>query len=167
MLKITFYPSHDDSSLSMATSEYQSIWDTDGDRVSKAIEAAFGLEFTEHSINALIFEGVSQSHPLCLRASYPSELKRAGIVHELCHRLSGDFMISVPDISEDLSLGLHKQINLVLYDLWVELYGQEFADENVKAKSERSQTYKQAWDWALQSSASERKSLFSKLKAVA
>lgn len=58
-------------------------------------------------------------------------------------------MLDLPVKGDELSLGLHKQIDLPLYDIWADLYGQKFADDQVKIESARTLRYKEAWDWAL------------------
>lgn len=57
-----------------------------------------------------------------------------------------------------------KPDNLALYDIWLELKGKDFADEEVKVESSRTEMYQQAWNWALKMTGEERRSLFTKLK---
>ena len=75
-------------------------------------------------IKAIVFEGISNSgykwKPMRMRASYPPDTKRATLVHELAHRLIAD--LSSWDLEE------HPIIFLFVYDVWVKLWGQEFAD---------------------------------------
>lgn len=127
------------------------------------IEDITSLKFKDKVIDAIIFEGISQSRPMKFRASYDDETKKATIIHESLHRISGDNMLSLPEPDEDLSLGLHKQIYLVLYDLWVLLYGKQAADRQVSLESSRTPMYKDAWDWALSLSKGERTQGFAKL----
>ena len=87
-------------------------------------------------IKAIVFEGISNSgykwKPMRMRASYPPDTKRATLVHELAHRLIADL--------SSWNLEEHPIIFLFVYDVWVKLWGQEFADEQVAVESERPRT---------------------------
>ena len=163
MLKITFIPDNED--FSQAAKAYTDLWANDGNRITENIEKVAGKEFKERNIEGTVFEGISQSNPLKLRASYDDNTKKATLVHELLHRISAEYMFNLPDKNEDLSLGLHKQIDLVLYDLWTELYGREFADEQVAIESKRTSVYKEAWDWALNFQKHDRQKIFVRLRS--
>lgn len=63
MLKINFYPEHDDRALEDAASEYAEIWKQEGAKITATIESASGFKFDENIINAIVFEGKSFSHP--------------------------------------------------------------------------------------------------------
>ena len=65
---------------------------------------------------------------MLLRASYPTETKRGTLVHELAHRLAAD----VPFKGDH-----HELIFLFVYDVWVDLWGQRFADDQVRIESLR------------------------------
>jgi hypothetical protein len=86
---------------------------------------------------------------MLLRASYPPETKRATLVHELAHRLAAD----VPFKSDH-----HELIFLFVYDVWVDLWGQEFADQQVRIEGLRKGIvdYEGMWKRALARSAAER-----------
>jgi hypothetical protein len=133
--------------FSAATEEYLAIWGTEGARISAALEAATGLEMESGPIEAIVFEGISNSgykwKPMRLRASYPPDTKRATLVHELAHRLIAD--LSSWDLEE------HPIIFLFVYDVWVKLWGEEFADAQVAVESERRghYDYESAWRDAL------------------
>ena len=91
--------------------------------------------------------------PMQLRASYPAATKRATLVHELGHRLMGDL---VPP-----SIEHHSIIFLFVYDVWVELWGQQFADEQVAVERQRTGTdYDGLWRAALAWSREERAARF-------
>lgn len=130
-----------------ATEAYREIWRTEGERISAALEQATGLEMEAGPIRAIVYEGISNSgykrQPMRMRASYPPDTKRATLVHELAHRLISDF---VSKDGED-----HPIIFLFVYDVWVQLWGREFADEQVAVESERrgNYDYESAWRDAL------------------
>jgi hypothetical protein len=143
--QIDFQP--ESGRFNAATEEYREIWRTEGARISAALEAATGLEMEAGPIKAIVFEGISNSgykwKPMRMRASYPPDTKRATLVHELAHRLIAD--LSSWDLEE------HPIIFLFVYDVWVKLWGQEFADEQVAVESERRgrYDYESAWRDAL------------------
>jgi hypothetical protein len=150
MLEIKFYPESDKQEFIEAVKEYQGICDKEGPGIIKTIEKVSGLKFTEKFINAIVFDGISHSHPLRLRFSYPHEVKKATLIHELCHRLlEGNEIEMETNDPEIRSLELHKCLDLILYDIWEELYGEGFAKRNAKVECGRGPLYKNAWDWAL------------------
>lgn len=130
-----------------ATEEYREIWRTEGERISAALEAATGLEMEAGPIRTIVYGGISNSgykrQPMRMRASYPPDTKRATLVHELAHRLISDL------VSRDFEE--HPIIFLFVYDVWVKLWGREFADEQVAVESERrgNYDYESAWRDAL------------------
>ena len=115
------------------------IWAAEASRIVTAMERATGLRFEPGPIRAVIYEGPSFSgfgeRPMQLRASYLPATKRATLVHELGHRLMGELVPA--DVDH------HSIIFLFVYDVWVELWGQPFADEQVtmeRARTENSPT---------------------------
>lgn len=164
MINIYFYPDTNLPELVSATKEYEKIWQEEGKRIIQTIEKLSLLKFSEQQIYAIVYEGVSQSHPLLLRASYPKEVKKATLIHELCHRFLGNNSIraKAPTLVAR-ELEAHKQIDLILYDTWCSLYGERFARENVEIESSRREVYQQAWHWALSFSLSDRQEKFQEL----
>lgn len=160
-----FHPDSDRLELVKAAKKYQKIWDNESRKIVGVMEKISSLKFKEKFINALIYEGISFSHPLRLRASYSTEIKKATLIHELCHRLLVGNKIETPKISkdEDESLEIHKVIYLILYDIWVDLYGERFAKRNVKVEFGRDPKYRKAWDWALSFNKKTRVRKFSQL----
>jgi hypothetical protein len=161
-VSISFTPEQE--KFAEATKEYQSIWSAEGNRIIEAMEGVSGLRFFEKDIKATVYEGVSFSgygdSPMKLRASYPADVKKATLIHELGHR----FLERVPKTD---GLDEHRVLFLVLYDIWVKLYGKEFADKSVEVEKRRKglYDYESAWNWALSLSAEERASKFKALKS--
>jgi len=153
MLEIRFYPKSNNEELIKATSEYQLFWDKEGKRITDSIQKLTGLNFKEKDIKAIIDEATSKSHPLQLRASYSLEIKKATLIHELCHILLSDNDIKIKDNN---SLEIHKTIYLILYDVWTSLYGKDYADQMVDVESQRNSIYNEAWKWALSFKKEER-----------
>jgi hypothetical protein len=135
--------SAEDSSFKNAVQEYRAIWDKEGARIVGSMESATGLRFEEGPIPVVVYEGPSNSgfrdRPMRLRASYPEATKRGTLVHELAHRLISEL---VPKEFED-----HPIIFLFVYDVWVELWGKTFADEQVAIESQRRGLYDYETAW--------------------
>lgn len=169
MLKITFYPDYEVEQLLTAAHEYQAIWDREGNSITEKLRQHTTLDFVETHINAVVFEGISHSYPLCFRASLESNLKKSNIIHELSHRLvSGNYRANkllLLDEGGGRDLETHKQIYLFYYDVLCDLYGEEYAQNVVvhETNPKRPESYKQAWDWALSKTPDDRKTEFKKL----
>lgn len=158
-MKIKFIADSDLGNYSQAITEYQQIWEEPGVKIVEVWEELTKLSFRESEINAVVFNGISHSHPLSLRDNIDTNRKKSVLVHELGHRLLYGRVIQ-PNYS---SLENHKTLFLVLYDVFVELFGRDFANEAVKwDKNLPRDAYKQAWEWAMQFSKEGRAAEFSK-----
>jgi hypothetical protein len=159
MLNINFYPDSDKKEFIQAAQKYQQIWDAEKSKILQKYEELSGLKFKENQINAIVFEGVSGSHPLRVRSSLSAEAKLATLIHELGHRLifQETRKLKLNNLEE------HKILNLLLFDVWRDLYGKLFADRNVDIERQRQTYYKEAWLWALSHNRVNRTKLFRKL----
>lgn len=147
-VRITFVPQAD--SFAAAARDYERMWASEERRIVPAMERVSGLRFVsavyaDTAITANILERASNSgfraSPMQLRASYSADTKKATIIHELGHRLqSGLFRREEEE---------HGYLFLWIYDVWVELYGREFADAQVVIERARGGPYPKAWDEAL------------------
>ena len=146
--------SADSEDHAAAAREYETIWQAEGERIVAEMERRTGLAFRESVIQVVVREEPSYSgwgdKPMVLRASHPASTKRATLIHELGHRLHGQFFGAR---DED-----HHHLFLYLYDVWVALYGEEFARAEVAVESRRRGyfDYEGAWQQALALSESER-----------
>jgi hypothetical protein len=149
-LLIVFQP--DSGQFSAAAQQYESIWASEGSRITAAMEAASGVKFEDREVKAIVLEVSSSSgykeKPMRLRASYPMDTKKATLVHELGHRLESVLFHHDEDD--------HKYLFLWLYDVWFKLYGREFADAQVVVEKHRGRMYPAAWDFALSFTADQR-----------
>lgn len=166
---INFYPESDNPDFEKAAKEYAQIWKEEGEKIATTIEKISGLKFKEKVINALTFADVSYSVPLQLSSSDSLEEKKAGLVHELCHRLivGNDIKLKGEVTNENWNLKVHKQVDLIIYDAWVELYGKDFANRMIESEinlwtGEGISPYKIAWDWALAMTKEQRAEEFKK-----
>jgi len=157
-LTIVFRPDSDNNKIILSTKAYQDIWDKEGEKIIEAMERQSGLKFKKRLINAIVFDGMSCSHPLSLRYNYSDEVKKATLIHELCHRLFVDNKVEIKTNNPKFtSLEIHKRLYLILYPVWVELYGEKFAKRNIEVECERGDHYKKAWDWFLSLKKSDKK----------
>ena len=133
-LRLTFVP--ESPAFAAAAREYEQLWAADGARIVRAMESTSGLTFRDI--------------PMRIRASYSRDTKKSTLIHELGHRLQQGLFRR--DEEE------HGPLFLWLYDVWVQLYGREFADAQVEIEKRRRGPYPKAWDDALALSASQRAS---------
>ncbi len=134
--------------FSAAADEYRGLWDAEGARLAAALETAAGMRFPDASVEIIVSDGPPMTgydgRTMRLRAGYSPTYKRATLVHEMGHLLT----LGLPRTAE---LDDHRLLYLFLYDVWTDLYGQDFADRMVKI--ERRITglydYDAAWTWAL------------------
>lgn len=157
-IKMNFTP--ESEKYAEAARQYREIWDAEGGKMIEATEIVSGLKFFETEIAVIVFEGASSSgfgdEPMKLRASYPLEVKKATLIHELGHRLNSQLKSRPKDMDE------HRVLFLYLYDVWARLYGRSFADRMVEVEKKRKgiYDYETAWNWALSLSEEERAAKF-------
>jgi hypothetical protein len=160
-VQLSFTPEAD--KYAQATREYQAIWNDEGEKILEAMEHVSALRFKDKEVKVIVFEGVSRSglgdDPMKLRASYPSNIKKATLIHELGHRL-------IANIPKTKEIDEHRVLFLILYDIWEKLYGKDFADKAVEVEKERRglYDYESAWKWALSLSKEERAAKFKALR---
>ena len=162
IVRVTFTAQSD--SFAAAAREYTDLWAREGERIVATMERMSGRRFdappyADTAISAIVFEGVSESgyrdRPMRMRASYPEPTKRATLVHELGHRLQAGVARGEDE---------HEVLFLWLYDTWVALWGQRFADEQVMVERARRGPYPAAWDAALALTPTERAARFAALR---
>jgi hypothetical protein len=128
-----------------ATKSYEAIWQRDGDRIVAAFEAITCLPFAEPEVGAIIDDAVSHSggpnHPMSLRASYGTDVKRSTLVHELGHR----HLWQLPERLDDLDG--HETLFLILDRVWATVWGDAFAAERVRDESSWRASYDYAAAW--------------------
>jgi len=160
---VTFSPQEKKPAFVAAVGEYRGIWSAEGDRIIEGLEKISTLRFPEKHVKAEIYEGPSFSGrggaPMKLRASYQAEEKKGTLVHELGHRMNAQLKVRPADLDE------HRLLFLYLYDLYVDLYGKDFADREVAfGKTLKGiYDYEGAWNWALAMSREERSARFAEV----
>ncbi|HEY8519677.1 MAG TPA: hypothetical protein VIN61_06330 [Gammaproteobacteria bacterium] len=145
---------------------YRAIWDAYGERIVASLEARTCLEFQESAVAALVAEDVSHSggpeHPMQLRSSYPWDMKKSTLVHELGHRHLWQLSQRLDDVDG------HRMLFLVLDRVWADVWGEAFAEQRVRGESEweASYDYGSAWAWARSLGADGRAQLWNRLLAM-
>lgn len=157
-MKIIFHADSDLEMYNEAVREYQQIWNSESEKIIESWQRHTGLTFRETFINAVVFDGKSQSHPLSLRHNVDLDRKKALLVHELGHRLLYQRRKSKGD-----SLERHKFLFLVLYDVFCDLYGASFVRKVINFDNQLGELYKDAWEWALRFNKEERKKKFQEM----
>ena len=89
------------------------------------------------AVHVTVMEGPSWAgrDRMGMRASYPPDTKRATLAHELGHVLIGELVPE--DDSGEPQYEHHRFLFLFLYDAWIDLWGAEFATEQVAVESRR------------------------------
>jgi hypothetical protein len=147
MISIRFIPIFEDKEFIDAVNEYKGIWESEAEKITGAFKKITSLSLIENRIACVVYEGISFSgrsaqDMMKLRASYDIEMKKATLIHELSHRLLFNLKTQ-PDMDE------HQTIDLFLYDVWMDLYGEDFANKIVGIEKKRGEKYQKAWEWAL------------------
>jgi hypothetical protein len=145
-----------------ASEAYRRLWEADGERIVAAMERVTGLPFPASPIDAIVSEGrpmtAYDGRTIRLRASYSPAYKKATLVHELGHRLA----LGLPRTS---ALDDHRLLYLFHYDVWTDLYGQEFADRMVAIERRIGPACEAAWTWALAMTREQRQARLAELRA--
>jgi hypothetical protein len=148
-----------------AADEYRRIWNEEGARISAALERVAGLEFPAAPIEVIVRRGPPMAsydgRTIRMRAGYSAAYKRAALIHELGHRLS--FLLP-----REPGLDDHRVLDLFLYDVWTDLYGEAFAERMVAIERRIAgrYDYDSAWAWALAMSREQRQARLAALRAT-
>ena len=81
MLSIKFYPESDLHNYDDAVAEYQSIWDTNGEKIVNTLEQVSRLTFKETKITGNVGALKSLSHALTLRYNLSFNQKIFTLTH--------------------------------------------------------------------------------------
>jgi len=169
-ITLTFASQNKNQAFDTATDEYRRIWAAEGGRIIEAMERISTLRFPEKRVHVGIYEGTSfaglrmnkdgipvgTNGPVRMRASYPGDVKKGTLIHELGHRMNVQLRKRPKDIDD------HRLLFLYLYDLYEDLYGKEYADAQVAfgRTLKGLYDYDAAWNWVLAMSRQERLSKF-------
>src|SRR5690606_20892775 len=133
-------------------------------RIVAALEARTCLPFSEDHVAAVIADATSNSggpdHPMRLRASYPRAIKQSTLVHELGHRHLWQL------VERPSYLDGHKTLYLILDRVWADVWGEEFAEAQIRSESTwlAEYDYAAAWRWVQSIAPVERARLWNRLR---
>jgi len=162
-VKINFYPESNKKDYIKAALEYKKIWGKDGKKILELIEKFSGQKFKTKEITALTYGDISYSVPLTLESNLLKNIKEGVLIHELLHRLLVENEYYLPN--KNFTEEIHRVIDLVLFDIWEELFGKKQARENMDHEiGYGCPDYKRAWKWALSFSKEERRKKFEQMK---
>lgn len=155
-----------DSAHAEALEEYREIWQVDGQRILRALEAASTWTFPVDAIRVDLIDGASWAGTdrIGMRATYPTDTKRATLSHELGHIVIGD---NIPVGADGRPVADHHAVLfLFLYDVWTDLWGEDFARAQVVVESNRRGLvdYEGLWEVALAMTRAERVAEFARLR---
>lgn len=165
IVELNFIPKN--PKYSKAANEYENIWFGEKGRIIKSLEQYTGFKFWQKNIHVNVSNEVSNSgynldDPMSLYYDFDEDFKKATLIHELGHRIMLINMRSLPTGYDP-----HQLLDLFLYDVWVELYGREFAKYQIEKESEESRKkiydFEKTWKWALSMSKKERAKLLKRL----
>lgn len=175
-MNIIFHPTLENTHFIKETKIYQNLWDSEKENILTSIKNVSDLDlYSNETIHSIISTGnFSTAYPFVLM-DYPTlEEKQTNLIHELLHRLLGKYNLS-PQSSVKRAEYLssqgyieratenHKRLDLIFYDILVDVYGFNVADRCVMREKKRGVIYKDAWKWALSFSKEERAKKFQEL----
>lgn len=149
--------------FSPAAEEYRALWETEGERIVAAMEAATGFAFPVAPVEVIVSESPPMTafdgRSIRLKASYSPAYKTATLVHEMGHRLA----LTLPRSAD---MDDHRLLYLFLYDVWTDLYGKDFAERMVRIERRipGAYDYDAAWSWALAMTREQRQARLAALR---
>jgi hypothetical protein len=129
--------------------DYKKIWKEDGDKIIAAFLKT-GLKFTEKIIDVIISgergrSGMPNSEYKMKLSGGSKDKMRSSLIQELGHR----FLYQIKD-KENYST--HQILDLMLYDVWNDVYGKELADKYLQRECQFDSpdaNYTKDWELAI------------------
>ena len=153
----------DDEKYNMHCYEYKIMWSIEGKRIQDAFKKILSLPFKESKISLLINEGLNFSNDSgktedsIMNFRYNNRCKLGTFLHELSHRIVMEYSLYERAKKLYELNDIHELIDLFLYDIIVELYGEEAANLRVEYESNFEDViYKNSWHKALSFTFKER-----------
>jgi hypothetical protein len=95
------------------------------------------------------------------------KIKKGSPLYKILSNYLEGIKIGIIEERFEVTLKVHKALDLILYDIWADLYGENFAQSMVAIESNFSDlSYKKAWQWALSLSREGRAEKFKELKKI-
>ncbi len=141
--------------------EYEALWQVYGHKIQHAFEKIAGLSFKEDNIDSIVgnyesnFAGNTLKEPMLFRFSVRHKL--GTIIHELSHRFLIEYQFQYANVLEND----HELIDLFLYDVIQESFGESAARERVAYECTFPELeIPNAWNKILKHSKSKRRELW-------
>lgn len=171
-MKIVFRIKPDESfEVQLARLQYQQFWDANEAQIKESFYRHTGLRFRQQIITVHVHNGYwsragVQGVPMRLTCHFGKNTG-PGIVllHELAHRLLMGHDIAPSGVAANRTYTYHRQIDLFLFDIWSDIFGETLAVQAVEAEQAISFAYEVAWDWALGKSSSQRQATLKRIIA--
>lgn len=85
------------------------------------------------------------------------KIKKGSSLYKILSNYLEGIKLGIIEERFEVTLKVHKALDLILYDIWADLYGENFAESMVAIESNFSDlSYKKAWQWALSLNRKER-----------
>lgn len=160
----------DNDKYNMHCQEYKIIWSIEGKRIQEAFKKILFLPFKESKVILLINEGLDFSNDSgktendIMVFRYNNRCKIGTFLHELCHRIIMEYSLYEKAKKMYNLNDIHELIDLFLYDIIVELYGEDTANLRVEYESNfEDEIYKNSWCKALSFEFNERQSILKEI----
>lgn len=167
-MKLAFKYSLDEPlEIILGAIRYEKFWQTNENKIKQAFLRHTGLEFQQDEIIVIAHNDHSWSgdhqKPMRLACWLEEDWRLGGeLLHELAHRLLSTRNWTETEGMPEENYEAHKQIDLFLYDVFVDVLGREGADKKLAIECGHEE-HKRAWDWALSKSYSERQQLLKEM----
>ncbi|HYD12076.1 MAG TPA: hypothetical protein VEC11_04455 [Allosphingosinicella sp.] len=144
---------------------YRALWSREGGRIVAALERHSGFAFPARPLEIILRDGRPMTGYGCsairLRGTYTGSAAIGTLIHELGHCLTAQ-------MPRTAGLDDHRLLYLFLYDVWTDLYGQEFANRMVRLERRipTGYDYDGAWTWALAMTREERQARLRGLRGL-
>jgi len=147
MLEIRFRPDSDEPPIVSAAAEYKRLWEAESEKIVRQFATTTGLTFAVHAMDARVFEGTQPVRPALTSRELRQGNEAFTLIHELAHCLvQGHGARSAGSLDRpDRQRENHELIDLFLFDVWADLYGQTFARRQVDVESRRRPMYRELW----------------------
>lgn len=145
---------------------YRELWTVEGPRIVAALERTSGFAFPDRPLEIILRDGRPMTGFGCtairLRGNYTGRHATGTLIHELGHCLAAT-------MPRGAGIDDHRMLYLFLYDVWTDLYGQDFADDMVRLERRipTGYDYDAAWSWALAMTREERQARLRALRGRA
>lgn len=163
----------DNEKYRMHCEEYKIIWEKEGKKIQDAYEKVLHIPFKEKEIKLLINSGKDGSNYSGdtindeMNFRYNNRCKIGTFLHELSHRIIMEYDLFSKGKKLYNYKDIHEVVDLFLYDVICNLYGEESANMRVEYESGfEEETYRTSWEEALSKTYEERQEIIKRIMEV-